>query len=240
MNSTYAYDTKQTSCIVINRIYSLLESRGWSVKTLSDESNIPYETLKKLLNRKIENTSIHNIIKIASAFQCQIDYLINENTFDDISFYSSLHTKTIWRYFIEIDSSCRFPSRTKKNHLIPLYHPHSFYPILTPVEPVLDFLDIQSYPDDFRESIECGIVISTHCFHPVYQSNDILLISKNRFPHNGEVSVFIHQGNLYIRKFYSYSNVVILESVNGIGKPITITDFSSWFFFGYVTAIHRK
>lgn len=240
MNSIYAYDTKQTSYIVINRIYSLLESRGWSVKTLSDESDIPYETLKKLLNRKIENTSIHNIVKIATAFHCQIDYLVSDDTLDYTSFQSSLHTKTIWKYFIAIDSSCQFCSSTESNLFVPLYHPRSFSKEHSENEPVLDIIDIADYPKVLRKNIECGIAISSHCFHPIYQKNDILLIARERFPHCGEISVFIHNGNLYVRKFYSYAGFVILEPVNNIGVPITITDLSEWFFFGYVAALHRK
>lgn len=240
MNSIYAYDTKQTSYIVINRIYSLLESRGWSLRTLSDESNIPYETLKKLLNRKIENTSIHNIIKIAAAFHCQIDYLISEDTLDYTTFHSSDHTKTIWRYLIEIDTSCHFKASDVEKFFVPLYHPQALARPSSPTEPSLDLLDVSGYSEHLNPGIECGIVVSSHCFHPIYHYNDVLLIARDRFPHDGEISVFLHHGNLYIRKFYSYTNNIILEPVNGIGTPITITSLSSWFFFGYVLAIHRK
>ena len=239
MNSAYAYDTRNTSCILINRIYSLLESRGWSVKTLSDKSNIPYETLKKLLNRKIENTSIHNIIKIATAFHCQIDYLIGDDNACRYYGQNSFHTQSALKYFGSVDYSCQFDTPVCTPDYIPVYHPHSFLQDSYPTEPCFDVLNIAGYPDDLKKIIECGIAVSSHCFHPVYHYNDILLISRDRFPHCRETSVFIHQGNLYIRKFYSYGTTVILEPVNEIGTPIVINDFSSWTFWGYVAGIHR-
>lgn len=239
MNSTYTYDTKNTSYIVINRIYSLLESRGWSVKTLSDQSNIPYETLKKLLNRKIENTSIHNIIKIATAFHCQVDYLIGDDSISPVTSSPSLHTRAALEYFETIDSSCQFHSPVNTHNYIPVYHPHSFVQEHKPQEPSFDVLDIAGFPAHLSSIIECGITISTHCYHPIYYYGDILLIAKDRFPHCGEIALFVHQGNLYIRKFYDYFNTIVLEAVNDIGAPIVITDFSSWSFFGYVAGIHR-
>lgn len=239
MNNTYAYDTRNTSCIVINRIYSLLESRGWSVKTLSDKSNIPYETLKKLLNRKIENTSIHNIIKIATAFHCQIDYLVGDDNASPKNFSPSLHTQAALDYFDNIDSSCQFNASICSHNYIPVYHPHSFVQNSFPQEPSFDVLDTAGFPTPLNSIIECGIVISSHCYHPIYYYGDILLIARDRFPHCREISLFVHHGNLYIRKFYSYSNTIVLEPVNDIGTPIVITDLSSWSFWGYVAGIYR-
>ena len=48
---------------------------NWSLKTLSDRSTVPYETIKKVANGKIRNPSLKNIFKIAEAFDCSIDYL---------------------------------------------------------------------------------------------------------------------------------------------------------------------
>ena len=76
MNAAYAYNNQEAAFLITNRIYYLLEQNQWSVKTLSDKSNIPYETLKKLLSHKIENTSFHNIMKIALAFNCNLNYFI--------------------------------------------------------------------------------------------------------------------------------------------------------------------
>ena len=100
MNATYSYDIREASSLIINRIYCLLESKHWSVKTLADQSNIPYETLKKLLSGKTENTSFHNIIKIALAFECDLDYLVEpfENNCD-ISFSQNV-TPTCSRHNI--------------------------------------------------------------------------------------------------------------------------------------------
>lgn len=61
--------------ILAGRISTQLSRHNWSLKILSDRSSVPYETIKKIANGKIRNPSLKNILKIAEAFNCSIDYL---------------------------------------------------------------------------------------------------------------------------------------------------------------------
>ena len=143
MNSAYLYDTRKAAYVITNRIYYLLETRHWSVKTLSDESNIPYETLKKLLTRKIENTSFHNIMKIALAFNCNLNELLvmPENTSLDLDYVDNIETSLDY---------CTKPPKTYK---IPLLTPYTFlhrnFPDSLCSSEVMDTLSICSehFPD---------------------------------------------------------------------------------------------
>ncbi|HJC58680.1 MAG TPA: helix-turn-helix transcriptional regulator [Candidatus Eisenbergiella intestinipullorum] len=63
------------SRVIAGRISAQLSRHNWSLRTLSDRSSVPYETIKKVANAKIKNPSLKNILKIAEAFGCSIDYL---------------------------------------------------------------------------------------------------------------------------------------------------------------------
>ncbi|HJA93477.1 MAG TPA: helix-turn-helix transcriptional regulator [Candidatus Eisenbergiella merdipullorum] len=63
------------SRLIAGRISTQLSRHNWTLKTLSDRSSVPYETIKKVANGKIRNPSLKNIFKIAEAFNCSIDYL---------------------------------------------------------------------------------------------------------------------------------------------------------------------
>ncbi len=63
------------SKIVQARISTQLSKHNWSLKILSDRSSVPYEIIKKVANGKIGNPSLRNILRIAEAFGCSIDYL---------------------------------------------------------------------------------------------------------------------------------------------------------------------
>ena len=230
MNAAYVYDTHEAASIVANRIYYLLESRHWSVKTLSDESNIPYETLKKLLSRKIEHTSFHNIMKIALALNCNLDYLLEP-----------LQQKKINPLYSDRLTACsNMYDVPRENITIPLYYPSkTSAKDSSKVSSKKDFLDIASYSYEIRDTAEYGIVISSYYYHPIYHERDVLLISRKRPPNLGETGIFLHHGNLYVRILFKNSNSVILKSVNGIGPDIQIFDFSEWNILGYVVGVHK-
>lgn len=76
------------SQIIVNRILSLCQQRGFTIYQLSVMSGISYSTLDNLVNRKIFNPKIKTLHKIASAFSLTLpeffDYPELENfSFDD-------------------------------------------------------------------------------------------------------------------------------------------------------------
>lgn len=60
---------------LIANICAQLSSHNWSLKMLADYSELPYESIKKLINHKISRPSFYSIWKISSAFGCSIDRL---------------------------------------------------------------------------------------------------------------------------------------------------------------------
>ena len=213
--SNYAYDTKETSANVINRIYHLLNINGWSVKTLSDESNIPYETLKNLLNRKIEGTSMHNIVKIAIAFQCKTDYLMGLDHLVEQEEPVSNICENAMTYLKNLDRSMHYCTHYTQKHFVPVYSPDSIVlkdKIIS--AHCIDMMDISSFPIALQNTFYCGIKLDSHCYHPTFSKDDVILIAQDRMPLSGETAVFIHHGYLYIRKFLSFTDKIILKPVN--------------------------
>ena len=83
-------------CSFTSDIYDLAErisrqlfTHNWSLKMLSDKSGVPYETLKKISNAKIENPSLRSAVKIAAAFDCSLDYLTGFSDVENINKHSS-------------------------------------------------------------------------------------------------------------------------------------------------------
>lgn len=231
MNAAYGYDTQKASCIITNRIYYLLELNHWSIKTLSDESNIPYETLKKLLSMKTENTSFHNIMKIALAFKCNLNDLVKpleEKAMDS-------------DYFHEVSDSFDSCTPIYKRTTIPLLSPRDLYDNRTlNSNYVKDTLDASILPVDIKHIVEFGLQVSSFIYHPIYSERDILLVSRKRLPQIGETGIFLHKNQVYVRIFSRTFNDIVLKSVNSIGQDIIIHDFSEWSILGYVVGVQRS
>ena len=216
MNAAYAYNNQEAAFLITSRIYYLLEQNHWSVKTLSDKSNIPYETLKKLLSRKTENTSFHNIMKIALAFNCNLNY------------------------FVEPLENNVIPQTPKLK--IPIFYPkpsiklEKNYSVCPSAE---ENLNLSSYPEYIQKQVQYSIAVSSHFYHPVYNNGDVLLISCNRLPLPGETGIFLYKNNIYIRTFSPSLNSVLLQPVNRIGPDIIIRDFTKWKSLGYVVGVQK-
>ena len=61
--------------ILISNICSQLAKRNWTLKDLADRADLPYESVKKLVNHKIQRPSFISIWQIANAFGCSMDRL---------------------------------------------------------------------------------------------------------------------------------------------------------------------
>jgi len=68
---------------LIKNICSRLAERCWSLKTLSDLADLPYETVKKLISGKIQKPSFYCIWQIAQALDCTLDDLASDGSSDD-------------------------------------------------------------------------------------------------------------------------------------------------------------
>ena len=75
MDISEEWDEDTLGRSLTERITIQLSLHNWSLKMLSDNSGVPYETIKKVANGKIQNPSLKNAMKIAEAFGCSIDYL---------------------------------------------------------------------------------------------------------------------------------------------------------------------
>jgi len=73
MQSEYFLSTKQH---LIDNINRAMYDNGWNLRILSEKADIPYESLKKLMNSKINNPSLSSLLRISLALDCSIDTLL--------------------------------------------------------------------------------------------------------------------------------------------------------------------
>lgn len=68
-------NNQQITDTLIDNICAQLSQRDWSLKTLADKADLPYESVKKLVNHKIQRPSFISIWQIANALGCSVDKL---------------------------------------------------------------------------------------------------------------------------------------------------------------------
>ena len=90
---------------IIENICIRLTQRNWSFKMLSDKADIPYETVKKLLNGKIQKPSFYCIWQIAQALNCTVDELTgNARTPDPLAQHLSDNSQELSRILTDLEA----------------------------------------------------------------------------------------------------------------------------------------
>ncbi|MCM1102066.1 MAG: DNA-binding protein [Clostridium sp.] len=106
-------------------------------------------------------------------------------------------------------------------------------------------INVASYRKRFGADLHCALRITGNFLHPVYNTGDILLMSKTA-PRDGDTGLFINKetGRAYLRKLRQ-TNSFVLEPLNNYGLPFALGDGSpetldKWLQFGRVLSKIRK
>lgn len=216
-------------------------NRNWSIKQLADESELPYESVKKIVGGKINNPTIYSLIKICRALDCSLDYLLNNKPSYDVKLNS--FPPRVTTLLTEIANFEIYLSKHNKNPydnyittLVPtgIIQDGMLYDSFT-----MDSVDISEYAYEIRNIAMCGVKVLGNELSPTYVNGDILLIARDRFPLDGEIGIFIIGNKGYIRK-YASGNPIQLHSLNNVTNSITIKNINDVHFFGRVLTIVRK
>lgn len=239
--SSNSFETLQFKDFFVCNINRIMYEKGWTIRKLSEESNVPYDTIKKLVSGKINNPRLCNSLKIANALDCSLDYLLGREHYCVRNFKNL--PKRAYTLLTEI---ANFESFLVTNNL---KYNSDYIPVLVPSGRMgdemifegiyTDCVDISAYRAEFGNNIMCGIRITNQSLHPTFLENDILLIARDRHPIYGETGIFLKSPKVYIRK-YIYGSPSILEPINGVGFPIIVDKPEDWYIFGRVLTIIRK
>ncbi len=224
-----------------NSMNQKLCQKGWTLKTLSDKSGVPYETLKKLANAKVDNPSLQSVIKIAQAFGCSLDSLLTtESALINKLQSLSLRSRKFIEAIADFELALTVDDKTSSRCLLPVVVPTGtlkdgmiFDTLST------EYIDVTPYLCQFGPQIMCVLKVTTDSFSPIYLKGDLLLISRDKLPRYGTVCVFLHHNQLYIRK-YIPGNPPTLEPVNRIGASLSMDDPDNWTLFGCVLTMIRQ
>ena len=232
--------TDSLKFLLQNSLNLQLSRKRWTLKTLSDQSGVPYETLKKLANAKIDNPSLQSVCKVAQAFDCTLDCLLGSEQ-ELISKIHSLPPRSVrfLEAMADMELSLTMQPQSKTETLIPVVIPTGsmtdgivFDSLLT------EDLDISPYFDRFGSQLFCAVKITGNQFSPTYLDGDLLLVGRNQQPHYGTIGIFIHNNRLYLRRYVTESPLQ-LESITQNRSCKLIEQPETWTLFGCVLTVIR-
>ena len=207
---------------------------------LAKAVGIPYTTLDSMLKRNSDSSRVATIYKIAEYLGVSLEELVfDKNTkSDDTATYTEEEKRLIvdfrhidsrgksavlstLRHELSVASSFNVALSNKAKRSIPLYTAPAAageaLPLLTD-----DFMMIET--DEAPQEASFGIRISGDSMEPLIKNGSVVWIKKQESINNGEIGVFILNGESLCKKIDNSNGECHLISLNKKYKPIEILE----------------
>ena len=219
-----------------DKIRELMIERDISLPDLATLSGVPFETLRNIYYRKVQDPKVSTAYQLASALGVTVEYLLNDmNKEEDIE--DAEQQESIEEEILENYRECgnhgraiirlvaRFESKAARKERLNLHKMKHRIPCLIPVGRVGDGIDYNSctVEDEYTmiKKVYLAIEITNNNFAPAYCKGDRILL-ENRFPELGERAVFTDGVKAYFRYFKMEGDKYCLKCLNGRGEDMLL------------------
>ncbi len=232
----------------LKKIKQLKKSLKLTTAALSEKTGIPIGTLNKIFTGETGNPTYQNVLALANAFGCSIEYLIDENVFDrnwESFNLSDTETSLISKYRL-LDASSKNEAHNyvdylvKKNERTEVIH----FPEVKKTRQMRIYTQRASaglgnylIDDDSFELLDVveaevprgadiGVRIAGDSMEPEIQNGQIVWVETKPSIENGQIGIFILNGEAFCKKLEINLNrkSISLISLNKNYKPIDVSD----------------
>jgi len=228
--------------MIREKLIELMTYRKMTIQSLSDSSGLSVETVKNLIYGKVTDPRLSTILPLCHALNCSSDYLIGNGqvAFQQARDFSSHSTKLIEKVIdVEYTLTCKANEDAAAYRTV--FLPTRFLSNTMSYDSNdLAYIDVSGYLKCYPgETISCGVAIRGNEYEPVYFDEDIILVNCERYPHTGEIGVFLSSDKVYIRRYqYAEHGKSRLCSVHGRGADVLLSS-GKYFCFGTVLGVFR-
>lgn len=182
---------------------------GYSVRVLSELSDINYDTLSGFLKGNTKTCTLSTAVKLAKVFGISIDELVGAETIEEKSRESLDMARNMPDYVMYLIRSFirhqyNIHSQFDEGSInIPVLMPECKHGYL-PTTNITSTVCIDDLTPNVKSKVSVGLQIPCEHYEPFYMPNEILLLATDRAGLNNERVVVVRNGNYYIaiKKIY--------------------------------------
>lgn len=184
----------------------IIEEKYQNVKAFSEKINIPYTTVRSILERGLLNAKVENVIRIADELNMRAEDMLllseKENLNKDLYFYFEKLTKDSKLKVIDFAKSKLDEQNTISDNVVP-------FPTTLNLDAVVSAGTGEWQDENFKEEIEYDGQIPNHDYVvrvngdsmlPLFEDNQILFVRKTHEVRNGQIIVCMLNNETYIKK----------------------------------------
>lgn len=214
----------------------IIEEKYQNVKAFSEKINIPYTTIRSILERGLLNAKVENVIRIADELNMRAEDMLllseKENLNKDLYFYFEKLTKDSKLKVIDFAKSKLDEQNTISDNIVP-------FPTTLNLDAVVSAGTGEWQGEEIREEIEYDGQIPPHDYVvrvngdsmlPLFEDNQILFIRKTHEVRDGQIIVCMLNNETYVKKITNNR----LVSLNKKYKDILINEYDDFKVIGVV------
>lgn len=214
----------------------IIEEKYQNVKAFSEKINIPYTTIRSILERGLLNAKVENVIRIADELNMRAEDMLllseKENLNKDLYFYFEKLTKDSKLKVIDFAKSKLDEQNTISDNVVP-------FPTTLNLDAVVSAGTGEWQGEEIREEIEYDGQIPSHDYvvrvngdsmQPLFEDNQILFIKKTHDVRDGQIIVCMLNNETYVKKIMGNR----LVSLNKKYDDIQINEYDDFSVVGVV------
>lgn len=214
----------------------IIEEKYQNVKAFSEKINIPYTTVRSILERGLLNAKVENVIRIADELNMRAEDMLllseKENLNKDLYFYFEKLTKDSKLKVIDFAKSKLNEQNTISDNVVP-------FPATLNLDAVVSAGTGEWQDGTLKEEVEYNGQIPNHDYvvrvngdsmQPLFEDNQILFIRKTHEVRDGQIIVCILNNETYVKKIMGNR----LVSLNKKYDDIKINEYDDFSVVGVV------
>lgn len=214
----------------------IIEEKYQNVKAFSEKINIPYTTVRSILERGLLNAKVENVIRIADELNMRAEDMLllseKENLNKDLYFYFEKLTKDSKLKVIDFAKSKLDEQNTISDNVVP-------FPTTLNLDAVVSAGTGEWQDENFKEEIEYTGQIPNHDYVvringdsmlPLFEDNQILFVRKTSDVRDGQIIVCTLNNETYVKKIMGNR----LVSLNKKYDDIQINEYDDFSVVGVV------
>ncbi|HEM4335992.1 TPA: helix-turn-helix transcriptional regulator [Streptococcus suis] len=231
----------------------LIENKYGSVRAFAVENEIPYTTMRSILERGVLNAKAETIFKICSILKIRPEafgFLLPEHpaptevpktVSDDVlrldrDLYSNNHKNWI-RY-----GNTLLDKQNTVNELQATYHTYNYYdqPASAGTGQYLNDVKVETIELPIEVDADFVVPIYGDSMEPEYRSGDYVFVKLSVDLSDGDIGVFAYNGDAYIKQLRITDQGAYLHSLNPDYDDIPITADTDFRTIGEVVEVYRE
>lgn len=201
----------------------IIERKFGNVKSFADNIDLPYTTVRSILQRGIMNAKVENVIKIADGLNMKAEDLMRLDDTQSISvIYNKLDRKRQAKVYNFADRQLReqkygvadagkiVPLKRREPKLVDIYGRLSAGGGAYNDKAVIETVEVDSAPSKY----DMAFVVSGDSMEPMFEDGEVVFVNETQDVFNGQIAAIEINDEAFIKKIYIEGKRMRMVSLN--------------------------